>query len=78
MNQLGCFYHNETNVQFAYYANTDHSWSDLPHIIPMRDGSVRFARILKTVAHVVVDENEHGGPVIERWPLKRHYEFHAS
>ena len=30
----------------------------------------RYARVLKTVAHVVTDETDDGSPVVEKWELK--------
>ena len=49
-----------------------------PHRICVNDPhgwKYRFARVLKTVAHVVIDEDEHGHPVIERWKIKRHRQY---
>ena len=33
-------------------------------------GEIRFGNVLKTVAHVAVDEDENGHPVIEKWQIK--------
>jgi hypothetical protein len=33
-------------------------------------GETRLARILKTVAYVVIDEDANGAPVYEKWPLR--------
>ncbi len=32
----------------------------------------RWAKVLKTVAHVVVDEDADGNPVVEKWDIKDH------
>lgn len=40
------------------------------HEIAICDGSVRFANVKKTVAYVIVDEDEFGNPVIEKWKIK--------
>ena len=32
----------------------------------------RYAKVLKTVAYVVVDEAADGAPVVEKWNLKTH------
>ncbi len=40
------------------------------HEIAMCDGSVRFANVKKTVAYVVVDQDEYGKPVVEKWKIK--------
>jgi hypothetical protein len=34
----------------------------------------RFAKVKKTVAYVIVDEDE-GGPILERWFLKKNTEY---
>ncbi len=42
----------------------------------VEDGnSFRLAKVLKTVAHVVVDEDEFGQPVVEKWQTRcnRHF-----
>ena len=31
------------------------------------------AKILKTVAYVVIDEDEWGSPIVEKWDIKKHY-----
>ena len=33
-------------------------------------GETRYAKIYKTVAYVVVDEDVNGDPVIEKWQIK--------
>ena len=35
----------------------------------------RYARVLKTVAHVVVDESDDGSPVVEKWELKSNINY---
>lgn len=42
------------------------------HTIFMNDGqnNVRYARISKTVAHVIVDEAEDGSPIWESWQIR--------
>jgi hypothetical protein len=40
------------------------------HEIPVCDGSVRFANVKKTVAHVCVDEDDEGNPIVEKWQIK--------
>jgi hypothetical protein len=36
------------------------------------DHGFRWARVLATVAYVVVDEAADGGPVVEKWAVKSH------
>lgn len=44
------------------------------HIVYVQDG-YRYARVLKTVAHVAIDENEDGSPVWEKWELSYNREY---
>jgi len=37
---------------------------------PVNDSGWRYAKVLKTVAHIVTDENEYGDPVVEKWEIK--------
>jgi len=41
-----------------------------PHEIAICDGSVRFAIVKKTVAYVVIDQDENGLPVVEKWTIR--------
>lgn len=40
-------------------------------VIYLGRNETRFAKVLKTVAYVVVDEAEDGAPVVEKWKTKR-------
>jgi hypothetical protein len=44
---------------------------EFPHKLWTLDG-FRHARILKTVAYIIVDEDEYGLPVIEKWYITSH------
>lgn len=45
---------------------------DFPHMIYLDNGrETRLAKVLKTVAYVVIDEDENG-PVIAKWNLGSH------
>jgi hypothetical protein len=41
---------------------------------PDRIPQVRFAKILKTVAYVAVDEDAEGKPVLQKWDIKKQWE----
>jgi len=41
------------------------------HEIAICDGSVRFANVKKTVAYVMVDTDDEGKPVVEKWKIKQ-------
>ena len=48
-----------------------------PHAVwvssnPVNDCGYRAARVLKTVVYVVVDEDESGNPVVEKWSISNH------
>lgn len=43
----------------------------MPHMIDTAKGHQRYANVLKTVAHVVVDEAPDGKAVIEIWQIRR-------
>ena len=74
----GCFRHAETKVHFDFTAATEAEQVFGPEfdmkVWVMHEG-YRLAKVLKTVAHVVVDEDEHGRPVTERWLTRRHERF---
>ena len=73
------FSHKVTDATFVYENVTSENeiawWADFPQKIFMSDGSVRYATVLKTVAHVCVDEDDYGNPVIEKWQIKRHMQW---
>lgn len=70
---IGCFQHKETKCRFEFRA-TDNEWAleqGFGYEVAvatqglLSDQGFRFARLLKTVAHILVDENE-----VESWPVK--------
>jgi hypothetical protein len=73
---LGCFKHRETNTLFEFAERRWHDDLFAPaacHVIYTLEGP-RLARVLKTVAHVVVDEDENG-PIWEHWQIKQYREY---
>ena len=48
---------------------------DFPHMLYVGAGEARLARVLKTVAYVVIDEAADGSPVIEKWPIRGHDQY---
>tara|TARA_R100001163_G_C5029976_1_gene170458 strand:- start:128 stop:355 length:228 start_codon:yes stop_codon:yes gene_type:complete len=73
------FTNKETDVKFVYENVTDENkiawWANFPHRILMSGGEVRYATVLKTVAHVCVGEDDYGNPVIEKWQIKKHSQW---
>jgi hypothetical protein len=71
---LGSFFHSETNTlfEFAERRHPDDAFApEMPHVIYVGPfGTPRLAKVFKTVAYVVVNEDENG-PVIEKWPIKQ-------
>ena len=70
----GCFQNKETKKSFEF-RKSEGNFAGMPHEVFVGDGStngnqIRFARVLNTVAYVVVDEDEYGAPVIEKWNIK--------
>ena len=45
---------------------------DAKHIVYVGGGQYRFARVLKTVAHIATDDAD-GFPIFERWNIKPHH-----
>jgi hypothetical protein len=79
---------NENGILYQYAENlvdtSLYGWTvDLPHVIYVRgvgqngqsEGELRYARVLKTVAYVAVDEDEHGQPILEKWKLKKNSQY---
>lgn len=57
------------------YRKSEGNFAGMPHEIFVGDGStngnqIRYGRVLKTVVYIVVDEDEYGAPVIEKWKVK--------
>lgn len=75
----GYFRHAETKKEFEYskplpddkvvFTGFDRQvW-----VGPLQE--TRWAKVLETVAYIVVDEDENGWPVTERWPLSKHRHY---
>jgi hypothetical protein len=72
---MGAFRHAETGCHFEFAGRDDADRETFAPEAPFRVfvgmGETRAARVLKTVAWVVVDEAADGSPVYERWPLRQ-------
>jgi hypothetical protein len=77
---LGSFREADRGHLFEYAARPDRTFApagfapECPHIVYVNE-SYRFARVLKTVAWVCVDEDENGEPVMERWDIRQHRHY---
>ena len=73
---IGMFTEREVGNYFEYSHNNDGMFADYPHKIwvtnPIEgiDQGYRYGRVLKTVAYLVVDEDEYGNDVVEKWSIK--------
>jgi|TARA_B110000858_G_scaffold135983_1_gene154586 hypothetical protein len=81
---LGHFREKSQGHMFEFSANTDplnNMNEDFPHKVwvtnPIKniDSGYRYANVRKTVAVIVVDEDEFGLPVIEKWFIKNHKQY---
>jgi len=49
------------------------TWAEgFDQIVYVGQDAYRLARVLKTVAYIVVDEDADGQPVTEKWAIKNH------
>ena len=80
---IGCFVERDTGNYFEYSVNDEpiRGFSeDFPHKVwvgggQINDSGYRHAWVKKTVAYVVVDENDWGEAVVEQWYLKKKREY---
>jgi len=81
---IGCFVERDTGNYFEYSLNEecyDKPMAIFPHKVWVGGEGVcgmtgwRYAIVKKTVATVVVDEDEYGYPVLEKWKLKSNKEY---
>ena len=75
----GRFNNSETDARFEFSAagTRPDGWDEFDSLVWVADGSYRFARVLKTVAYIVVGENDDGTPVVEKWAIKGHTLYEA-
>jgi hypothetical protein len=81
---IGCFVEKDTGNHFEYSLNDDdplYFHMDYPHKVWVGGEGVcgmrgyRYANVRKTVAVIVVDEDEKGLPVVEKWNLKKNTNY---
>lgn len=72
---LGSFAEVDHSKVFEYSLRNESNWlskEKFPHLVYVGSGETRYAKVLKTVAYVVIDEDENGEPVIDKWYIKKH------
>ena len=79
---IGVFVERDTGNYFEFSYNDEQGEApEWPHRVWVGGGGVagmtgwRYARVMKTVAYIVVDENDYGEAVVEKWYIKNHREY---
>jgi hypothetical protein len=79
---LGIFAEKEFGYMFEYSTRTEDLdvFEGYPHKVWMNgackhDSGFRYANVKKTVAYVVINEDDEGKPVAEKWIIKAHQEY---
>ena len=81
---IGQFVEREVGNYFEFSINDDMdqpNYYKFPHKVWVGGGGVcgdqgyRYAEVKKTVAYIVVDEDDCGEPVIEKWQIKNRREY---
>lgn len=68
---LGCFRERSVGNIFEFSRGEEKPfWETFPLKVWVAANDFRWARVHKTVAHVVVDEDAEGKPVVEKWDIK--------
>lgn len=64
-------------THWAEFAQTKDAWAlknNLPfELLFSNTGAIRFARILKTIIYVAVDETENSLPVLNKWNCRTRF-----
>jgi len=76
----GYFRESKTDNFFEYAAHNnfieDTVYPEFQHrVFVDNEGSWRYAKILKKTAYIIVDINDCGEPVIEKWNIKDHHKY---
>ena len=77
---IGVFTEKSAGNVFEYSVNDDPIMEEWPHKVwvgggQINDSGYRYALVKKTVAYVVVDENDWGEAVEEKWNIKSNREY---
>ena len=77
---LGAFNEKDFGMWFEYCENTEENANEFPHLICVGNNlkhcwDFRYAKVLKTIAYIIVDEDDSGNPIVEKWQLKNHRTF---
>jgi hypothetical protein len=75
---LGAFVEKDYGKTFEYCERRKNLdiFPEYPHTIAVGgQAEMRYAKILGTVAYVVVNENPDGTPVVDKWHIKNHRKY---
>ncbi len=61
--------------EFSEPTSDNPVWNDYPTRVWVGSGEYRWAKVLKTVAYIVTDEDAEGKPVVERWHIRGMKEY---
>lgn len=77
---MGQFRHNGYTFEYAERRHPDDNFApEMPHMIYVgNNGETRLAKVMKTVAWIVVDEDDKGQPVYVKWNLNSHRVYDTS
>lgn len=80
LDAIGGFTEVDHGKWFEYRKNTTGFNVEFPYLVAVGHAEFRYAKLLKTRAYIVVDEDEFGNPVVEKWHIKNHsfYKNHNS
>ena len=73
----GAFIEKDHGNLFEYDLHGEDTFAGYPHRVwvsenPVNDSGWRYALVKKTVVYIVVDEDESGQPVVQKWSIKAH------
>ena len=76
---LGSFDEKEYGKYFEFSENDENFYTEYPHKVWVTtpwhmDGGWRFAKVLKTVAYILIND-EDGNDVVEKWSIKKYREY---
>ena len=77
---IGSFVEKSAGNTFEFSVNDDQGeMPEWPHRVwvggTVNDQGYRYAWVKKSVAYVVVDENDYGEAVVEKWYVKNHRNY---
>jgi len=81
-NPIGSFVEKSAGNTFEFSVNDEQGeMPEWPHRVWVASGKIandsgwRYAKVMQTVAYIVVDENDYGEAVVEKWNIKNHREY---